>query len=39
MASIVGSDSDNRLRGTSSSDTIRGKNGNDILVLEGTTRF
>jgi Ca2+-binding RTX toxin-like protein len=28
---IIGSDSDNRLRGTSSSDTIRGRNGNDIL--------
>ncbi|MCU0527225.1 MAG: hypothetical protein MUF72_20655 [Elainella sp. Prado103] len=31
MALIVGSDSDNRLRGTSTLDTIRGLNGNDIL--------
>jgi RTX calcium-binding nonapeptide repeat (4 copies) len=31
MALIVGNDSDNRLRGTSTSDTIRGINGNDIL--------
>ncbi|RUS96553.1 hemolysin expression modulating protein [Dulcicalothrix desertica PCC 7102] len=31
MASITGNDSDNRLRGTSRSDTVRGRNGNDIL--------
>ncbi|AFY43088.1 calcium-binding protein [Nostoc sp. PCC 7107] len=31
MALIVGNDSDNRLRGTSGSDTVRGRNGNDIL--------
>ncbi|BDA70509.1 Hemolysin-type calcium-binding region [Rivularia sp. IAM M-261] len=31
MATIVGNDSDNRLRGTSTADTIRGRDGNDIL--------
>jgi Ca2+-binding RTX toxin-like protein len=31
MASIVGNDSDNRLRGRSTSDNIRGRDGNDIL--------